>query len=96
MQYIEENYRGEDKEVLLRRIDEIPWDEDGYITLDWIFEAKWFNDKPCCSDYGPRYEAPWEGMVLEIILHEAYKYYFDKEYGIGSFAELILKFWSSI
>ena len=87
--YIKLMYRAEDREKLLRKIDEIPWDEEGKVSLDWIFTARWFNDNPRQSSYGPRYEASWDGVVLQVVLHEAAKAYFDTSYGKGSFAELL-------
>jgi hypothetical protein len=87
-EYIENRYQDENKEELLRRIGEIPW-QDGKVNLDWIFDARWFNDTSRPSDYGPRYEASWEGMVLQVVLHEAFKYYYEAEHGEGSFAEFL-------
>jgi hypothetical protein len=86
--YIKMEYESGNKEELLKRIDEIPWD-NGRIKLDWIFKARWFNDTPRPSDYGDRYEAPWEGMILQVILHEAFKHYYEQKYGEYSWTKYL-------
>ncbi|MCM8778879.1 MAG: hypothetical protein NC834_03730, partial [Candidatus Omnitrophica bacterium] len=87
-EYIEMKYQGRDRQELLDRIDEIPW-QDGKVSLDWIFTARWFNATPRPSGYGPRYEAPWGGVVLQVVLHEAFKYYYEEAHGKGKWAEFL-------
>jgi hypothetical protein len=87
--YVMENYEGKDFNILLEKLDEIPWDEDGYVSLNWIFGAKWFNTTPRYSKYGYRFENEWGGMVLQLVLHEAFKHYLEQEEGAGIFGKLV-------
>lgn len=91
--YIKIRYkRPKDKKRLFKKIDEIPWGKDNMLKLSWIFNATWFEDVPKSSRrQEPRFEASWKETMVEVVLHEAYKYYFEEQFGKGSFAEMLLE-----